>query len=366
MTFVDLAQRLADRGWRLDRAVPRSGTHALLQLTDPTGVGVAGQWLADVDQAERVARSTQDGAPAARVERPLPDVVVQAGGADRRLTALHRRCAEPGARLVAHRPERRGVVEHRDGAHRYTKVVRPGRVPDAAARSLHLPGVRTPQVLDADPAGGTVTTVALPGRTLHELLGDGGDDLPRRLREVGSTVRLLHSAPVPADAPGHGPDAEVAVLDRWLGVARTMGVQSLGDDVLASAYARVLRLLTEPVGTPALLHRDLHDKQLLLDVDEVGVLDLDLLAAGDPALDLANLVVHLELRARQGLITTTRACELAEALVAGYSPDSRTRAAATGYLLASRLRLVCVYAFRPASAAAAALLLTDPLVPDLG
>jgi aminoglycoside phosphotransferase (APT) family kinase protein len=48
------------------------------------------------------------------------------------------------------------------------------------------------------------------------------------------------------------------------------------------------------------LHRDLHDKQLILDETGVGLIDFDLAALGDPSLDLANLVVHLQGREAQG------------------------------------------------------------------
>ncbi|WP_396134697.1 phosphotransferase [Cellulomonas sp. ATA003] len=49
------------------------------------------------------------------------------------------------------------------------------------------------------------------------------------------------------------------------------------------------------------VHRDLHDKQLLVDGSGgIGLLDFDLAAAGEAALDLANLLVHLELRVHQG------------------------------------------------------------------
>ena len=50
-----------------------------------------------------------------------------------------------------------------------------------------------------------------------------------------------------------------------------------------------------------LVHRDFHDGQVLLDESyAVGLIDFDLMAAGDPALDVANFLCHLELREHQG------------------------------------------------------------------
>ncbi len=57
-----------------------------------------------------------------------------------------------------------------------------------------------------------------------------------------------------------------------------------------------LHRLAEPL-TPCdretLLHRDFYQDQLLIDGERVTLLDLDLVAMGDPALDVGNMVAHL-------------------------------------------------------------------------
>ncbi|MDP9445155.1 MAG: phosphotransferase, partial [Actinomycetota bacterium] len=110
----------------------------------------------------------------------------------------------------------------------------------------------------------------------------------------------------------------------------------------------------------ACLHRDLHDKQVLVDAHTcgVGMLDFDLLAAGEPALDLANLLVHLELRAMQGWCSPYRAQVCAAAVLDGYRPGPGVRRRLPGYDLTTRLRLVAVYGFRPPHRQAAARLLS--------
>ena len=68
------------------------------------------------------------------------------------------------------------------------------------------------------------------------------------------------------------------------------------------------------------------------------------MAAGDPALDLANLVEHLWLRWRQGMIPDAESA--AEALLNGYQPDEDTSSRVTSYRAPSARRLAAVYAFR--------------------
>ena len=66
---------------------------------------------------------------------------------------------------------------------------------------------------------------------------------------------------------------------------------------------------------------------LVADDGSVGVLDFDLIAVGDPALDLANLLVHLDLRSREGIVPDVS--PLREAVLRGYGAT---------YAMADRLR----------------------------
>ena len=71
------------------------------------------------------------------------------------------------------------------------------------------------------------------------------------------------------------------------------------------------------------------------------------LAAGDPALDVANLLVHLDLRVAQGIMTSVRADQARAAFLRGYAPDEVTTARVPAYAELVRLRLAGLYAFRP-------------------
>ncbi|MDQ3781475.1 MAG: hypothetical protein M3349_00865, partial [Actinomycetota bacterium] len=90
---------------RLWRAAPRKGRHLLLEYCDATGRLWAGQWFGDGDQAQRdrVRRHTTAAFPDLPVVVPGDGMlVVQGGGADRKLTGLAELVAFPQARLVAH------------------------------------------------------------------------------------------------------------------------------------------------------------------------------------------------------------------------------------------------------------------------
>lgn len=106
------------------------------------------------------------------------------------------------------------------------------------------------------------------------------------------------------------------------------------------------------VSSLRVIHRDLHDGQLLLtsgpdgrfQADGVGLLDFDLVAAGDPALDLANLIEHLHLRERQGTLADAESA--ARALLDGYGPDEDVLDRVIPYRALAARRLEALYCFR--------------------
>jgi len=367
-----LVDDLAAHGAGLRRAWPYGADRLLLDLVLPQDESAAGQWFGDGARAAAVAAATARAAAARDVTvLGSTGVVVQHAGADRRLRPLHALVARGGA-LVAHRPERRGVVRLRGphGATTYAKVVRPERLAalaagtTAAAAALaaagHRPGdpqVRVPKLIANEPADGVLISQELAGPTLHELLLDPllHATVPAACRTIGAALARLHRAPLPPAAPEHGARDELAVTRHWLTAAGDAGASSLDTrDLLAELDA----MLTQPNARPALVHRDLHDKQLVVASTAcIGILDVDLAAAGEPALDLANLLVHLELRAAQGVVPLEVARAGAQAVLSGYDPDEEVLRRLPAYDLAARLRLVGVYAFRPASADAARLLL---------
>ncbi|PRX97132.1 phosphotransferase [Allonocardiopsis opalescens] len=340
-------------GLRLGRAWPRSERHVLLEWRRPDGGTVAGQWFAD--RAELLdALGATGGAASADTSA---GVLLQPGGADRRL----RRLAELArtGELLVHRPERRAVLRTAGG---YLKAVRPSRLADLLARTEraagHAAGFTVPVRLGHDERLGTALFSTVPGRTLFALGADPATapgDLARAWLRAGRALAALHAAPAEG-LPAHTAADEHAVALRWAGHAWRFGLLPRPDPASLPAAP-------EP-GPVRLIHRDLHDKQLLTgDAAAPGLVDLDTLAAGDPALDVANLLVHLELRAAQGLLTGGRAELARTAFLGGLAPDEATLARAGGYAAATRLRLAAVYAFRPRWCALARRLQAEALRP---
>jgi hypothetical protein len=154
--------------------------------------------------------------------------------------------------------------------------------------------------------------------------------------------------------PPHPPEVEAETLRYW-----TKQWLNHSDDVPEAAGARaslqaqseaaIGKLLSSRPDPPGWAHGDLHDKQVLgTDGNSApGLLDFDESCQAEPALDLANLDVHLELRRLQNRLTLRRyviahSNILATAEELRVSPE---RFAA--YAACTRLRLLCVYSFRP-------------------
>ncbi|GMA33458.1 hypothetical protein GCM10025875_34500 [Litorihabitans aurantiacus] len=330
----------------------------------PRGPGRALLELAAADGSRRGAEVQLDDG-AARV-------TVHPRGVDARLPALADRLAL-GEKVVVHRPGRRAVLRGSGPDAPFVKVTRRGRAADAARRHHALAGLldgaaRTPRLLwSTDDA---LATAPLPGLTLLALGRDETADeeaLAAAWSGVGRVLATLAAhgtvggeaegtdgtgpAPHPGtpallELPGHDAAAEHATTLAWLDPVRAWGLlPAVGDDVVRDALAP---LLTDPPGPRGVLHRDLHEAQVLVAPDGgLGLLDLDTLARGESALDLANLLAHLDLRERQGLLTPRRRARAEEALLGAAAPAPGTLARVPAHLVAARLRLAGVYAMRP-------------------
>ena len=311
-----------------------------------TSTVVAAQWFPDPDRARALVRAMAS-------ERVLladvagEKLVLQTGGADRRLPALAGLLSNADARLVAHRAERRATVA-RPGV--FVKVLPPGRVEAVAIAHRSAGGrdaaVTVPPVLRADDRVGTLELGRVPGQALHELLGRPGAE--RHARAVGCALRRFHQCPRPLGGGYHGPREEAHVLASWLERLRPYEPE-LHARAVAAARPVMAALATLSGPPAAVLHRDLHDKQIFLTPDQrVGLIDLDTLVPGDPALDLANLLAHIRLRALQDGLAASAAEPARLALLDGYGMSTvGQRARLAAYERATELRLACVYAFRP-------------------
>jgi hypothetical protein len=332
----------------------RSRDHLLLELLDSEGRCVAGQWMRDGAELERVAAETMErcsAAPVATLRHAGGALLLQPRGADRVLVALHRILSLPGAELLAHRPERRGVVRllnTRSEDVRYVKVVPSDRVDRVIAPLRALSGraigFRVPQLLPASHDEGQVVLASLPGRSLHDLVSDRAG-LVDGARRAGRAVRCLHALdglPLQRYRPERVVQELVRRIDQLAAFRPSIAA------LLAACMPSVTHGLEESRSPVLPVHRDLHDKQIVLAEDGgVGILDFDTLSLGESAVDVSNVLAHFELRALQAVCPMATAREAAIAFLDGYRPDDVTAARLQPYLDATRLRLACLYALRP-------------------
>lgn len=292
----------------------------------------------DVDGRLTVELTDESGLRAGRIDldgalRLTPPAT------DRKLPAL---TPDLPGRLVVHRLHKRAVVLTDDRA---IKILRPGKAPRVArvtramGAACAAAGFGTAEVLSV--GDDVVEFSLLPGRSLHDL---GDDALPGWAALADGWPSFAGTV---VDLPEHTADDEVAVLRTWLGHAQRFG--SLGRlPELAAAVDDTCAALAEAPDPVVTLHRDLHDKQALWDGSRLHLLDLDTAARGEAALDLANLLVHVELRHAQG--TLTRPDDVLAALAPAVEALRISPQRLDAYARASRLRLAFLYSFRPAAA----------------
>lgn len=277
----------------------------------------------------------------------IPRVKLLAYGQDRKLPDLP--VAMVDGELMVHRVGKRAVVRQGE---QYVKVVRPG---DAAAlaesaeagrRRAVQAGMLAPEVLEA--ASGRLSTSTVPGAALHSAALTA---TARQWRTWWGQWADHWPHLVSADHRGLGiftADDEVMVISA--AVDRALAWGALPDPTgrgrqRTAEVCRAVGQVTAP--QQGVVHRDLHDKQLLAGPDGIGVLDFDTVCVAEPALDLANLAVHARWRAAQGLWSREQSALVYSKVyrVARDLKVSEDRLVA--YAAGTSLRLAALYAFRP-------------------
>lgn len=205
-------------------------------------------------------------------------------------------------RLLAWRPGRRAVFRVRTGRDtRICKLYRKDRQCASrwAALAHHTDAIwRVPRVRSWNAKTRCLTLEHCPGRSLHERWW-AGDGAARDGDRIAGLLNWLARAVPPSDFPRHDADDEVAILAKRLDAySRTLERPLPAAAGLSRRVIEALR--AEPAVAPVLSHRDLHDKQVLLDGEAGCLIDLDLAALAPPALDPGNILAHLRLRALQG------------------------------------------------------------------
>lgn len=373
---------------RLQRAWPRGPDHLLLEYATADGRRLPAQWFGrpdgtpDRDRLEHVAAATTRAGAGhgTAVVDDAHGVLLHHNGADRRLRGLAGLAGRAGADVVVHRPERRAVVRLTELVEtRYVKIVRPAAIGSLVAAAAHAGGaadVAVPTLLHVDADRGWTTWSALPGASLHELAGaprrgdavgrPGAPGYVQAAGMAGQALRALHALPARPDLPVHDGRHEADVVTQWL--TRSGPYLASRLSAVPDAVCDQVRIaVSGGAGPHVVIHRDFHDKNVLIaDGRRVGMLDIDTLSTGEAALDLANVLVHLHLRALQGLVPPATAAQAATALLDGYQPDPAVTSRLDAYADATRLRLACVYGFRPANTGCSEALLATIGAPTPG
>lgn len=130
---------------------------------------------------------------------------------------------------------------------------------------------------------------AVPGRLVTEGLA-GGDGVTLMAR-VAEAIHALHGSGVTVKRRHTLADELRILSERLAAVAAQRPEWAQRVDRVLDACRRAASRLTEP--RCATLHRDFYPDQLIENEGELTLLDLDLCALGDPALDVGNFSAHL-------------------------------------------------------------------------
>lgn len=337
---------------RLQQAWPCSQNHLLLEYAAGDAV-IAGQWFASIKQLQAVMQETAEGAPRNEEKLlilPTLGVMFQAKGADRRLPALASLVARPEAQLLSHRPEQRATVrlDLPDGLF-YAKVVHPQHAQGVALKARAVQnqnniGFSIAKLAKTNLKSGILIFSAVSGQSVYALLNSR--QLLAAVQAAGAALRELHSIPDISRAEPHGASEETETIKCRLKHIKTFAPHLYLQ--LSAAASNVFRALADGESQRVLLHRDFYDKKIFVDEQGgISILGLDEPACGEAAFDIANALVHFELRHLQSLLSQTEAMAAAEAFLEGYKPNAQVRQRIPVYTDAARIRLACEYAFRP-------------------
>ena len=251
---------------------------------------------------------------------------------------------------VRYRPRQRHVLRigtGPDGRACFAKVYRDeagARAVDAAARAATAFAAAGDSDLAAAPVVGTYVAAdrvtlwpEVSCMSLTEAVSLDGAAAAGAVRAAGTTLRLLHDAPV-----GEGlPDCPDAVAH----TSETLRTAEILDALVATVGSRLRRevgrglelLAALPLEPPTTVHGDFKCDNLLVTGSRLHVLDFDRLGRGDPAADIGKFLADLRWAAGGD---GHALAALHEVFLEGYGDMSSARAArAHVYDCLSQLRM---------------------------
>lgn len=273
-------------------------------------------------------------------------------GDDPRIILCKKGRLDPDWQVLAWRPKRRICVKANvDGKPIVIKGYRKGRIEKAMARhsiaARQLAGSTALRALAPQAWGTRAEALAFPWREGSTVrITSGATDL---FRLVGEGLQSLQVAPTDGDWDRHGAEDELLVLDTLL--RRVEPWAAVPQEWHATRREVCSEQMARSDGDLVVCHRDLHDGQLLDCGERIVLLDFDLLGLADPALDVANLTAHFQLRLLQGSKDVTasgvEACSRAVIEGLGKSEQAGFRKALRFYQTTTFLRLALLYTLRP-------------------
>jgi Ser/Thr protein kinase RdoA (MazF antagonist) len=163
-------------------------------------------------------------------------------------------------------------------------------------------------------------------------------------RSAGLALARFHACRIPGLEP-YGVGDELHLLRCWLSFAA-----DLRPDLVAllafkiDHLARDARLCASFEPVP--IHRDFHDKQVIVSDSRTTLIDFDTVRSGDPAQDLGNFLAHLHLDVVNDPIEPERTTEW-QAFIEGYQSVANLPPAASidWHRRATLLRLALINGF---------------------
>jgi aminoglycoside phosphotransferase (APT) family kinase protein len=250
------------------------------------------------------------------------------------------------ARLLRHKPGRRAlvryVIELADGRREALLGKLRAKAPDRHTARIHdtlrvagLDGAG-PASVGVPPARGRIDDLHLwlqeevPGTPLGSLLAPGAD--PGPLARTGAALARLHATP-PATTRRWTLADEADVLDGALRrTAERLRGANLPQEARPGEYARDISKTLSAIAREARarlaalapapsrgLHRDFYFDQVLVDGARIWLVDFDLHARGDAAIDIGNFLAHLDELGLRRYGGADALAPQAEAFLAGYA-----------------------------------------------
>ncbi len=300
-----------------------------------------------------------------RATRPdLVTPIIARGLGDRAAAGL----AVTDIDILKYKPRRRAVLRYHlaraPWAHVIGKVFRDeraGRLFDIQAHlwesgfgPLAEDGIRVAEPIAVLPELRAFLQEQVPGHTLNELFAA---DVPlnAQVERTAAGLAKLHSVswrPDWSPLNAYGLDTEVAQLAVYAADLTALRPDLTGD---VADLLEALRGWARQLPAPAQLrpvHRDFYYSQVLVDGPNLALIDFDLIALGDPAIDVANFLAHLTFLGLDLAGDADRLRPQAERFLTAYR---RRRATQSGfearvefYTAATYFRLMNVVVGRPA------------------